>query len=849
MPLAPGTSLGPYEIAGALGAGGMGEVYRAHDSRLGRDVALKILPPAVAGDPVRRARFEIEARAVAALNHPNIVALYDVGDGYMVNELVDGHSLRGAKPGLRKALEIATQIAEGLAAAHAAGITHRDLKPENILLTREGRVKILDFGLAKVRVAQASADSETITVQTDPGMVMGTIGYMSPEQVRGETVDHRSDIFNLGLVLHELLAGKRTFHGDTSIETMNAILKQDAPELPKDVPSGVQQIILRCLEKEPGNRFQSAKDLAFALSHALAPSGPSPAIAERTSRMPGMARAAAALVAIAGAVLAGRLVWQRDRPPDWSATILTGPEVAVAPRLSPDGHTLAMIAIVDGQSQVALMTPETGNWRVLTHDRTRGLIGRISWSPDGASIYYNRFVDVPLGIYNVPVLGGEERLVLENADAPEALPDGSLLAFRINSQQHSQLFRFWPDSGRTQDLAAQEAQPVNAISYANGVERLGKADAILFGVPLGKDNQPPSFLAVHLSTGEVRQLAAPSVRCWTTARDGKSIIAAVPAGAVTRIVSIPAAGSGERTLFTVTAEVWNLDTGADGSIYAGMVDRPSDVVKFALDGAPAERLASFPRVYEPDMLAVLADGRVVLPAGDSGHVRLIVATKDKDPVPLVSTAEETGPPVTPTGPGELAFAIGPAPRQTIAIADVSKNRITRRLQPGKGALYSLAASPDGRTVYLAAGGRIWSMPKEGGEIREICQGSEVVAHPDGRSLVVVVYENSKAHLFQVPLDGSTRREIVLEAGHYLNTGFPLSPGSIRPDGRMLLSLLPLDTWFNPIGLVDLNTGRVAQKWAESQSDYHTMAWAPDGRIVALRMGMRGAIWKFSPLAH
>src|SRR5580700_1295770 len=246
MPLCSGDKLGPYEIIAPLGAGGMGEVYRARDTRLGRDVALKILPPDVANDPMRRQRFDLEARAVAALNHPNIVAIYDVGDGYIVSELVDGEPLRGGKLSVRKTIEIAAQIASGLAAAHDAGIVHRDLKPDNILLTRDGRPKILDFGLAKVQAKSAATVDETVTVRTEAGVVMGTPGYMSPEQVRGLATDHRSDIFSFGVILHELLTGQRVFQGETSVDTMQAILRKDAQELPVTVPAGLRQIVAHC---------------------------------------------------------------------------------------------------------------------------------------------------------------------------------------------------------------------------------------------------------------------------------------------------------------------------------------------------------------------------------------------------------------------------------------------------------------------------------------------------------------------------------------------------------------------------------------------------------------------------
>jgi serine/threonine protein kinase len=237
MSLTPGTRLGPYEILAIIGAGGMGEVYRARDGRLKREVAVKILPLAAATDSSRRQRFEFEARTVAALNHPNIVAIYDVGaeDGvsYIVSELIEGQPLRGSSLGLRKSLDCAVQIANGIAAAHAAGIVHRDLKPENIMLTRDGRVKILDFGLARLNAPPtADAATETLTVQTEPGLVMGTVGYMSPEQVRGKEADPRSDIFSYGVILYEMLSGHRAFHGDTAVETMTAILKQEPPDLP-----------------------------------------------------------------------------------------------------------------------------------------------------------------------------------------------------------------------------------------------------------------------------------------------------------------------------------------------------------------------------------------------------------------------------------------------------------------------------------------------------------------------------------------------------------------------------------------------------------------------------------------
>src|SRR5262249_46866084 len=279
MNIVPGTHINHYEIVSLLGAGGMGEVYLAEDPRLSRQVAIKMLPAEFAKDTDRLRRFEQEARATSALNHPNILTVYDIGayEGapYIVAELLEGEELSELiKQGAitpRKAVDCARQIAEGLAAAHAKGVVHRDLKPENLFVTNDGRVKILDFGLAKLHSQQFSGidkDAPTQKRITDPGVIMGTVGYMSPEQVRGQETDHRSDIFAFGVILYEMLAGRRAFRGDSAIEVMNAILKEEPPELGElgmTIAPGLEKVVRRCLEKKPEHRFHSAHDLGFAL--------------------------------------------------------------------------------------------------------------------------------------------------------------------------------------------------------------------------------------------------------------------------------------------------------------------------------------------------------------------------------------------------------------------------------------------------------------------------------------------------------------------------------------------------------------------------------------------------------
>ena len=288
MPLAPGVRLGPYEVVSPLGAGGMGEVYKARDPRLGRDVAIKVLPGSLASDPSRLHRFEQEARAVAALSHANILAIFDIGTGdvpFLVTELLEGETLRavierGPVP-MRRATDIALQLVAGLAAAHGRGIVHRDLKPENVFLTRDGTVKILDFGLAKCETGLGGAAAADHTMAaTSAGVILGTVGYMAPEQIRGEPADPRSDIFAVGTVLYEMVSGQRAFHGDSPADTMSAVLREQPPDLMlrTGTPPAVARIVRRCLEKDPAERFQSARDVRFALEAVTDAPDASPAL-------------------------------------------------------------------------------------------------------------------------------------------------------------------------------------------------------------------------------------------------------------------------------------------------------------------------------------------------------------------------------------------------------------------------------------------------------------------------------------------------------------------------------------------------------------------------------------------
>ncbi len=445
MALAAGTKLGPYEILAPLGAGGMGEVYRARDTRLNRDVAIKVLPEALANDADRLGRFEQEARTIAALNHPNILGIHDIGadDGapFLVSEFLEGQTLReklesGPLP-VRRAIEYGLGIAQGLAAAHEKGIVHRDLKPENVFVTRDGRVKVLDFGLAKLVTPEKSHETVVTLMSpaTLPGMVMGTVGYMSPEQVRGEPSDARSDIFSFGAVLYEMLTGKRAFKRATSAETMTAILREEPPELSDtgwQGPLALQRIVARCLEKSVERRFQSASDLAFAIESL---SGIS---TTKSVPQPKSSRAWLPWV-VAAALVMGTAVWEMSRPaapppnPLEKArfTRVTDFE-SVEAAISPDGRFVAFVSDHDGPFDVWLTQVGTGRMINLTQGNAGPLPGplrNVGFSGDGSEIWIGGG-DVGMRLRLMPLTGGAPRNFLgEKAANPAWSPDGERIVY------------------------------------------------------------------------------------------------------------------------------------------------------------------------------------------------------------------------------------------------------------------------------------------------------------------------------------------------------------------------------------------------------------------------------------
>jgi eukaryotic-like serine/threonine-protein kinase len=893
MALQKGTRLGAYEILSPLGAGGMGEVYRARDTKLQRDVALKILPEAMARDAQRMARFEREAQVLASLNHSNIAAIYGLeeSDGIhvLVMELVEGETLgekivgegsalpreRGALP-YDDALLIAKQITEALEYAHERGVIHRDLKPANVKITPEGTVKVLDFGLAKVLDTQDStpamdmADSPTLSAMaTQAGMILGTAAYMSPEQARGQRVDRRVDIWAFGCVLYEMLTGRKPFEGEMISDVLAAVLRAE-PEwtaIPETTPLSIQRLIQRCLVKDPKQRLRDIGDARIAIEETLSgsplltiplPQGEVGPEERDRVRVSALRRAlpwavAATLAAVAVVALVGWWRGTRSVAPmlAWSGEILPGPTIAFFPRVSPNGNLIAFQAMVDNQTQVAVMDPASGNWTVLTHDRTSGWVSSLSWSPDGSRIYFDRKISGPLGVYSVPSLGGEARRVLANAVSPEPLPDGSLLLSRLDPDREFQIYHYWPDTGRLQALGAwtPSSSQISLMRVFPG----GK-EAVFFGTVKGNSSEnSPRLYLLDIATGSTRLLArdlpTPGVPSLAVTPDGQSVLVDLPDGNLQRIVAVPRSGTGPvRTLVRLTAIPLVWDVAPDGSLYVDQVNRPLEIVRLPESGGTPEVLASSEMYMNLYRIAPVEfpDGRFLLPTMNAGRHRLLLGNPGGSFVPLIETNEETAPPVVQLGNDELALMVGSPPARTLSIASLKEGRIIRRFKATEGKeIWTLASSPDGKDLYYVTSGSVWSVPSQGGSPRKICAGDSVVADPNGHDLIVSLQEQEYTRLERVPLSGGPAQAIQVKSQLAINS--PLGPNALNKEGKLLVNVEGTSSYFYRLAILDLATGKLTQVPLNYTGDIVVPAWASNGGILATASPFRAHIWRFRPV--
>lgn len=807
MPLTSGIKLGPYVIQSPLGAGGMGEVYRARDTRLNRDVAIKVLPAAYSRDPERLRRFQQEAQVVAVLNHPNILAIHDFGehDGapYLVTELLEGATLRDRLlPGaltVRKVTEYAQQIARGLAAAHAKGIVHRDLKPENIFVTGDGRVKILDFGLAKLTIPEGpvSADAPTLASETETGVVMGTVGYMSPEQVKGQAVDPRSDLFSFGAILYEMLSGKRAFHGETSVETMNAILKEDPPELTetgRNIPPALDRIVCHCLEKNAEERFQSARDVAFALDSFSTVSSSTQALAAGPVKTRKPWLIPALLVAAAVLLTAGLLMGRRSVPPPVPPLyhqLTFARENVSAARFAPDQRTVIYSTARAGDAtELFSVTPDS------LASSSMGLRGTDveAISPAGEMLLIQQrhevFAFARLGVLaRAPLTGAAPRAIMNDVQDADWGPGDTIAVARLLGGR----FRL--------------EYPVGHVLYETGgyvsdVRVSPQGDLVAFADhPYFGDNG--GTVAVVDSSGKKRTLSSPQIGilglAW--APSGKEVwFSGAESGANGPLKSVDLDGR-ERVLERVPGLLVVRDIARDGRVL--LVHQTNRVTALALGpGQNQERdLAIFDWT---GVNAISPDGRLVLleEEGTGSQPDYDIYIRSTDGSPPVRVGDGQASDLSPdmksviatrsdsSGKGQLfLIPVGPGEPQQITVDSIDHSD-ARFLPDGKSVAFTGTQPGQKPRIYVQTIG-------SGGPHAISPEGVKLVfAAPDGK----FVFGFSDAFsLYSVDGNGSPRPVPGIHPDE--------SIASISPDGRWIL----VESVVNHISLdifrVDLTTGR------------------------------------------
>jgi len=826
LTLPAGTRLGPYEILGPLGAGGMGEVYRARDTRLQRDVAIKILPESLAADPDALARFEREARAVAALSHPNILAIHDFGveggRAFSVTELLEGSTLRerlasGPLP-VRKATECAAQVARGLAAAHERGVVHRDLKPENLFVTGDGRVKILDFGLAKVGVAgevggDASNATQTPTrhLETRPGVVLGTIGYMSPEQVRGVAIDHRTDLFSLGAVLYEMLTGQRAFRGATAADTMTAILREDPPPLSgidRALPPALERLVHHCLEKNPAERFQSARDLAF---HLEATSGGSASdvsgvrIGERASSPARSGRARLLLVTAAalaaGAALGIALDHRLNRPaavapPSLRQLTYTGADFD--PAASPDGRLIAYTSEREGAERIWLKQYPGGDEVALTS----GPDQLPRFSPDGTQVLFVRSGGAHRDLYRVPVVGGEPRRILEDVMSADWSPDGGRIAFLRYRHEGEKTVYLIGVAGATGEGERVIARHDNETIFMPRWSPDGKTIAV---VNRGAENTPNSILLYAVDGGGHRVLETPA-----------------PAGIITPVVW---SGDGHALIYAKE----------EGFLSAGALGGSGRVIRQDIGSGRSEVILWTPT--RPIDLAILAPGTLILSAstqrqnllasavseGRSGAERWITRGNAIDRQPVFSPDGEW-----------VMFSSNRSGNLELWKVSTTSGAI-RRLTDDPAQDWDPAFTPDGRSILWSSsrGGHfeIWSGNMDGSGARQVSQdgvdAENPTMTPDGRWVVYNSSNPAQAGLWKIRPDGSEATRIV--------PGFWSTP-EVSPDGAWVA--FRTRTTPRVIHVARVSDGRLEPSLALEVGGDQTNGrprWMPGGKALAFNV--------------
>jgi len=804
--LAAGSRLGPYEILGQIGAGGMGEVYRAKDPRLGREVAIKVLPPSFSQDADRLRRFEQEAKAAGVLNHPNITAVYDIGshDGapYVVQELLEGETLRLAlasgKLPQRKVIDYALQIAHGLSAAHDKGIVHRDLKPENLFVTNTGRVKILDFGLAKLtQVGEGSGPQTNLPTAagTEPGMVMGTLGYMSPEQIKGKPADARSDIFAFGAIFYEMLSGKRAFHADSAGETMAAILKEDPPDLSVTnaaVSPGLERIVRHCLEKNPEQRFHSAHDLAFDIEALSGTSGQAVVpVKTRAFRVPPTAFAAAGLLAgFATAFLALRGPGRHpgastgEMPTYRRLTNLSGAEEF--PTLSPDGQMLAFVHRSGGKSDVWALRAGSRKPVNLTADCDRESSSP-AFSPDGSLVAYASQCGEG-GLFVMSATGENARRLTSFGSDPAWSPDGREVLYSTEPVLRpygrngtSEIWAVEVGSGKTRRILAQDGiQPSvspHGLRIAYWALPTGGSQRDIWTIPYG-----------GLKAGEkpVPVTQDPAVDWYPTwAPDGKSLYFLSNRSGVMNLWRIPIDEASGKPLGPAepqslpAREVGGLAVARDGR-HIAFVDRQTGYAIERLNFDAEGRLTGKPEpVYEgsqemadfdvsPDVKLLAFDSRgaaqddLFLVSSDGSGLRQILDDAPKDRHPNFS----------PDGK-RLFFISDRSGRYEVWAIAADGSGLTQITKTSDDTLIEPLLSPDGRRIGIHASRKAFVIPLDekgaAGPLQDIpvpADGSmffPIAWSPDGRLLYgssVVLNDRSSTGLLAYDVEAKKLSEPV-----------------------------------------------------------------------------------------